>query len=214
MIEQTESVVRAGQVLRQLESHRVSLQAKADSISAARKEIGYRAFADGDKSARKRLDEMNLESATISGSLEAVEAAIQEAESRFNLAKADAAKAADQEKAKKLDVVVKRAVERAHKVDEFLEKAIAEANALNRDIAEMRQFGAEISHAMLLTNVDLALRSALMGFPGSWARDFGVVAPAMRRSFGQFFVAMTSGIERDICRRLGEAQDKPNEEAA
>jgi hypothetical protein len=66
----SESVIRAQQQLRDLEQRWQKLSARADKIAEERKGIGFRVFADGDAKARKQLDALNAEGATLSGELE------------------------------------------------------------------------------------------------------------------------------------------------
>jgi hypothetical protein len=192
-----------------LQQRQQKLYARADKIAEERKAIGFRVFAEGDSKARKQLDALNAEGATLAGELEAIEAAIAEAHRRVELAKQAVSAAENQVKAEQLRGVMQRANERTRAIDNILEQAGEEAKAFSRDLAEMRQLGADFSQASFLSNVDLALRTWLMNLPGSWGRDFGAVAPAMRRSFGGFFAQMTAGIESGVRRRLGEVDPEP-----
>jgi hypothetical protein len=204
-----ETVVRGEQTLRDLEQKRAKLSARADKIADERKALGFRVFAEGDAKARKTLDSLNAEGASLAGELQAIEAAILEAERRVQLAKQADEAAENRAKAEQIRAVMQRANERTRTIDNLLEKASQEAKALSLELAEMRKLGAEFSQAALLSNMDLALRTWIMKLPGSWGRDFGAVAPAMRRSFGGFFASMTAGIEAGIRRRLGEADPEP-----
>jgi hypothetical protein len=97
-----ENIVRHEQILRDLVQKRDKASAQVELIGQERKRIGFNVFVDNDKSARKKLDELNLSSATIAGDLEAMEAAICEAKSRLAAAKAADDRAADEVKAKAL----------------------------------------------------------------------------------------------------------------
>jgi hypothetical protein len=205
----SEEITRCEQVVRDLIQRRDKLNAKSEEISAQRKRLGYEVFAAGDKAARKEFDRINSEAGLLAGEVEGLNGAIVEATARLDAARQAVTAAENRVKSEQLQVIVERVGERTRKVDDLLEKAGQEAVELSRDLAEMRQLGAEFSQAMLISNVDLALRTWLMKLPGSWGREFRSVAPGMRRSFAGYFESMTAGIEAGIRRKLGEADPEP-----
>jgi DNA repair exonuclease SbcCD ATPase subunit len=98
----SEALIRAQQQLRDLEQRQQKMAATTAKLAEARKQIGFAVFADGDAKARKKLDALNVEGGQLAGELEAIEAAIVEAQRRVQLAKQAGDRAADHAKAQEL----------------------------------------------------------------------------------------------------------------
>jgi multidrug resistance efflux pump len=77
-----------------LTAKRDHIAARIQEIAAERKALGFKVHAEADPKARKHLDALNAEGATIAGELESVTAAISEAQSRVAAARAAEAQAA------------------------------------------------------------------------------------------------------------------------
>jgi hypothetical protein len=126
-----EAVRIAEQTLRDLEQRRLKLAARVDKIGEERKAIGYQVFADGDTKDRKRLDELNLESAKLSGELEAISAAVEEATRRLNSTKAAEARVADETKAKALLELADEFDAQVRKLSDAGDALVAACNAIS-----------------------------------------------------------------------------------
>jgi chromosome segregation ATPase len=205
----SESVVRAEQVLRDLVAKRDKLNGRAEQISQERKSVGFQVHAEHDKAARRRLDELNNESAKLSGELESVEAAISEAGVRLDAAKAAAERAADQEKARKLREVIKRASEL--KIDEHLEAAIADLNKLFLIINDIHHLGSEFpTHLQARQNIALAVKGQLARLPTIWRNEFELGGALInRRTISGYLENVSQVLERDISIRLEERVEEP-----
>jgi outer membrane murein-binding lipoprotein Lpp len=126
----TENIVRAEQVVRDLVQKRDKAAAQVELIAQQRKSIGYSVFVDADRGSRKKLDELNLSSATLSGELEALEAAISEAKSRLTAAKEAKARAADETRGRALLEIADQFDAEAHKLGDATRALVAACTAI------------------------------------------------------------------------------------
>jgi hypothetical protein len=205
-----EEITKHEQIVRDLQAKIAKAEGRREQISAERASVGYAAHVDGDKAARATLAEVNKEQVANQGEWESLSGALGEATNRLNLAKAEAAKAADQERAKKLREVLKVAGERSSKIDAALDQAVAELNGLFRDLNEIHSLGSEFpTHIQARQNVALAIRAQLAKLPNIWQGEF-VTGGGL--SYGRTLVGfaenMAATLERDIARRLGETEKK------
>jgi hypothetical protein len=76
------AVTTAEQVITNLQTKRAAALARAEEITASRRQIGFRVHAGGDKDARAQLDKLNLEDATLAGEVQSLDGALVEADNR------------------------------------------------------------------------------------------------------------------------------------
>jgi hypothetical protein len=178
-----EVVVRATQTLRDLTQKRDKQAARVEKIGEERKRIGYIVFADGDRPARKKLDELNMEAATAAGELEALEAAISEAKRRLEAARYDEAAAKDRAAATQVRDLAAKAADHACEADKHLSDAVAAVCDMFDAVRAMHRLGeAYPSELQVATNAVLAIKTSIMGLPLPVARSFEFLAPQRRRS--------------------------------
>jgi hypothetical protein len=206
---ESEAVIRAEQQLRAIVSKRDRAVARSEQLSDARKQIGFAVFADGDSKARKQLDALNAEGATLAGELEALEAAISEAQRRLELAKQAAAEIENKAQATKLRTVLESAAARAVEVDALFASAVTELGELFKDIRQFHQLGETFpTDEQWSVNTLLALKTILMQMPPSVARAFEFLAPNQRRTFASIMDHMAGPIEARVKQRLSETEQK------
>jgi hypothetical protein len=98
----SETITRAEQQLRDIVAKRDKAAARAEQLAEQRKKLGFAVFGDGDGKARKQLDALNLEGATLAGEIQALEAAVVEANSRLADAKAAQSRVVDEGRAREV----------------------------------------------------------------------------------------------------------------
>jgi hypothetical protein len=204
----SEEITKHEQIIRDLQAKIAKAEGRREKITAERAAVGYEAHVVGSKDARAKLAELNKEQVANQGDLESLSGALVEATNRLTAAKADAAKAADQERARKLREVLKVAGERSSKIDAALDRAVAELNGLFQDLNEIHSLGSEFpTHIQARQNVALAIKAQLTKLPNIWQGEF-VTGGGL--SYGRTLVGFTENmaatLERDIARRLGETQ--------
>ncbi len=77
------AVTVAEQTVANIQQKRATAAARAEEIADARKRLGFRVHADGDKDARAQLEKLNSEDAALAGELQSLDGALAEAESRL-----------------------------------------------------------------------------------------------------------------------------------
>ena len=136
----TDAITKAEHTLSALQAKRDAAAARAEQIGREREGIGYAVFVDDDAAARKQLDKLNLESATLAGELAALAAAIAKATEKLAAAKSDAARAADRQQALALRGHVREFVECGKQADAALAMLIAATHAMRDALCRRRKF--------------------------------------------------------------------------
>jgi hypothetical protein len=206
----SEGVTKQEQIVRDLQAKIAKAEGRREKITAERASVGYAAHVDGSKDAKAKLAELNKEQIANQGELESLAGALGEATNRLNAAKADAARAEDQERARRLRAVLKVAGERSTKIDVALDQAVRELNGLFKDINEVHSLGSEFpTHIQARQNVAFAIKAQLAKLPNIWQGEF-VTGGGL--SYGRTLVGfaenMAATLELDIARRLGETEKK------
>jgi hypothetical protein len=88
-------VEEATKIIATLEDKRQHLNQRAVELADERNKIAFGAHVDGDAKARKRLDAINLELATMASEQSSVDAALTEANNRLAIAKQAEARTTD-----------------------------------------------------------------------------------------------------------------------
>ncbi len=184
--------------------------ARIQQIAEERKSVGFAVHADGDAKARKRLDQLNADDATMVGELQSLDAAITEATARLAAAKAAPAQEADGANARATREVLGAFREAGHELDDAM-RDIGEIGALLQNLlSQLHNLGCQFpSHQQLNTLGAQALATSLMSTP--WHKRYEHVPPNQRRTFGSLIDTWSKTIEASIAERLGEQQ---NERAA
>ena len=202
---------KAEKVVRDLEEELESLQGRTAILQKQQQEVSY-AARTGDKSARTKLEKVNLEISTNDNEIKIIGSALIEAKSRLGSAEHVEAIAADRAKALKIQELKVAYIERLEIADEACEdiaKALTENKIL---LSEMHRLGfTALSHDLVRINSVLALKTMLMGCPWD-VQEFEApphfLAPGERKTFKWLAEQWGAAIERQIADRL------PKKEAA
>lgn len=199
------AIEQAPGVLASLEAKRFAAEGVRERLAQERAAIAYAAHTGGDAKARKRLDEVNAESAKLGGELASIGEAIAEAKARVKMAKADADReivAAQAGRALEISVTVKG---RTAKMDTLLAAFFSEASALKTDLDALHALGCtHPNHGQLQSLGERALKTAAMESPFKIEH----LAPRERRNFGEIGEAFSAQIERwaDACGAPAKAE--------
>lgn len=185
------------------------------AIAEERKAIGFAVHADNDKTARKRLDQLNADDAAMAGELQSLEAAIVEARGR--LAQAQQAEAVEAAKvnAKAIREALAEFVECGISLDEALAALGDEGHAMRAAVAKLRALGVTFPNDQQIFVLGLkAIQTALMGTV--WAKEFPHLAPHDRYTWTVLIDQWAANIENHyVAPHLGEqTKEQQNEQAA
>ncbi len=212
------AIETAERVLAELVAKRDTLAGRMAELSAERQRIAFVALAGGDAKARKHLDQLNTEGATLAGEAESIEAAIAEAIARVAAAQNAEALAADREQAAALRAALGDVADCARKIDGAFETIVAESQRYDdlvglivHKLGGSRVLGGNAPNVARIFALR-ALETMLGKTP--WRREFRPVPPLERRSFSDLICgrdhagSRTPGwaerIEADVAARLGE----------
>jgi hypothetical protein len=203
------TIADAEATIARLEGKRSELVARGTELATIRASLAYAALADGDDKSRAKLDKLNIEAATHTSEVAAVEAAINTANERLVAARDHEAKAADRTNARELKVVLDQFVESATQLDQALADVAALGNNLHQIQARMRDLGSPVPNAAQLDSLGYrCLLTACASTP--WSRHFETLAPHERRSFSALIDIWRATNEKHLAARLG---DQTNEAA-
>jgi hypothetical protein len=209
-------VEQAEHVLNNLRQKRDAVVARGVELGEEQAKLAFAAHAGGDAKAKKRLDEINRESALHDSELRSLDAAIGEAGARVQQARAASAAEKDKAAALALRATVAEIGEAVRYADVHFGKAIDALNAVNGALDQIHASGESFpTNMQFAANAERALKTALMQLPRVWWRDFGQhLAPNERRTFTSFWAEMEKSLENRIRPRLGESERTDTEHAA
>lgn len=210
----TTEVDKAETTIATLEDKRKHLNQRAIELADERNKIAFGAHVENDAKARKRLDAINLELATMASEQSSVDAALVEAQSRLAIAKQAEARTADRTNAEALRGKLARFVELGLLVDDAIWDAATSINEMVKTLDEMHQLGAASpTNEQFRVNGTMALKTMLQNLPQLWANDFDFqrLAPNQKKTFKSLAEGWQAIIEQNINARLGTEQ---KEEAA
>jgi len=172
----------AERTLAALTDKRDRAERRVREIAEERGAIAFNAHVDGDQKARKRLDQLNLDAATITSELAGIDAAIAEATARLEQAKHVEASEADRQRVAELRKTYNAFIELSAELDAALALVVENAQAMKATVDEIHRLGGGApTGQQFLTFGELALQTRLMATP--WARAFRHLSPRERRSF-------------------------------
>jgi hypothetical protein len=185
-----------------LEAKRAALETRRSALAETRSQVAFAAHT-GDGEARKRLDGVNLEAATMASKAEALDAAIEEARRRLITAESATARAAE--------VAIAQAAESAATEIERLAGEIdASARQLRDSVMALLEHAHGLSrtgwpgapnHRLAQLAAGRALTAALGGIPGL---EMPMLAPSQRQTFTQTFAVMVRSARAGAARVLGK----------
>jgi hypothetical protein len=195
-------VLAARRTIADLEGKRAALETRRNALAETRSQVAFAAHT-GDGEARKRLDGVNLETATLASEAEALDAAIEEARRRLTAAENATARAAE--------TATAQAAERS--ADE-IERLAGEIDASARQFRDAIMALLEHAHGLSRTGwpgapnhrvaqlaAGRALTAALGGIPGL---EMPMLAPSQRQTFAQTFAVMVQSARASAGRVLGK----------
>jgi flagellar biosynthesis chaperone FliJ len=179
-------------------------------IEQERAQIAYAAHAEGDVKAIKRLEQLAHDAAGIAAEALSVETAIAEAHRRLDGAKQNEARAAEQERIKKVREVLVAFVACGNELDEIMRDLAEQGPQMQQLITQLHVLGVSVpSHNQWDVFGYQSLLTALANT--IWHHRFEHLPPNQRRSFK----ALTDGWAATILNSLGEPdQIKEKEDAA
>jgi hypothetical protein len=196
-------IEKAERDLASLEEQREAIFSRAKLLRKERDAIAFAALTAGDKKAKERLREINLEDTNLGANLASVEAALTVARDNLVQAKAAQAQAADRANALALREKLKRFVELGLVLDDCFadfRSAAIEMKSVLDDIHNLGQVAPTAMQFRVLC--DLAFKTAVHGTP-FWSQDFPAISPSQRKTFGSLVSGWSANIEANIERRLG-----------
>jgi hypothetical protein len=203
---------QAEHVLNNLRQKRETLVAHGVELGEERTQLAFGAHALGDTKARKRLDEINRESALHDAELRSLDCAIAEATERVKRAQQAEARKVDRQKAAELRKRVDQLAEVPAFIDEHLAAALSGLLAYDRGIAELHNkfnvtFPTDVQTRLGMVAV---IATFLQKLPQTYFNEIagGVpyLAPAQRKTASSYFAQVEPGLRTAIKQRTGEAE--------
>jgi hypothetical protein len=208
------TVADAERVIGDLEKKRDALVARGNEMATIRASYAFAAHARNDETARRKLDQINRETAEHGSELASIDAALKTAQQRLEAARRLEAKQADREQALALRQALKQFCEHGAGVDAALEVLVASCNGLQESLTAMHRCGSNFpTDAQLQSLGGRVLLGALSKTP--FRRNFETVPPLERdRSMARIVAQWCDTVERSIQQRLGDGQTTNTTEAA
>ena len=199
-------VAEAEASIKSLEDKRQHLIQQAVELASERDRVAFDAHSGNDPKARKRLDAINIATATHTSEMSSIESAINVANARLVAARADESRAADRAQALQLREKLKRFSELGSIIDDCFADMNSAAAEMKDTLVQMHQLGATApSHDQMRVLGALALKTALMGTP--WSKEgFEYLAPNQRRSFRDLVSGWERMLTPHIDARIGDSK--------
>jgi hypothetical protein len=205
-------IEKAENILRDLRAKREAAVAHGHSLGEERTRLAFTAHGLGDSKARKRLDEINRESALHDSELRSLDCAISEAAARVDRARQAEVQAAARQKAEE----ARKHVDELAKCFPYLDRHLAEAAraliAIHDGVAQLHAAGFSFpSDAQLRLGIAAVIQTWAHRLPRSWhdqLRDgFEFLPPGRRQTATDYWSKIQASIDGQITQRLGEQKD-------
>jgi hypothetical protein len=194
-------IERAEKTLRDLRAKREAAVARGHSLGEERTQLAFGAHALGDTKSKKRLDEINRESALHESELRSLDCAISEAAERVKAAQAVEARKAERARAGAQRAAFERLKLAGQTLDDALAVLVGAGAEIHAAVDTLHVAGwNHPSGQQLLTFGERAIRSAVQ--QTIWSRCVERLAPNERVSFSHVISQWQQVFER----RLGELQ--------
>jgi hypothetical protein len=202
---------QAEKILIELRGKREAAVAHGHGLGEERMGLSFGAHALNDKAARRRLDEINRESALHDAELRSLDCAIAEATTRVNRAQQAEARKVAAAKAEELRKHVDELAELPAFVDKHLAAALQGLIAFEKGVAELHQKGVEFPTAVQLRlGVVAVLGTWLQQLPKMWFNEISsglkYRAPNERKTALSYWAQLEPGLRTAIKQRLGDAE--------
>jgi hypothetical protein len=206
----TKEIEKAERDLGNLEEMRESLFSRAKTLSKERDAIAFAALTAGDKKAKERLREINLEDTSLGANVASVEAALTVARQNLAAAKTAEAQAADIEKAKAIAALKTAFVDNGINAGDALSDFIGSIMEMKQQRDDMEALGITApTSRQFQVNAIIAIKTILQMLPTPWVnelQDWQLLLHPARRSFKDITADWSSMIDRQIAQRLGEKE--------
>jgi hypothetical protein len=201
-------IEKAERDLASLEEQREAIFSRARLLSKERDQIAFAALTAGDKKAKDRLREINLEDVALSANVASVEAALTVARQNFSDAKAAEVQAADRANALALREKLKRFVELGLILDDCFADFRTAAIEMKSVLDDIHNLGQVAPTAMQFkVNCDLAFKTAIQGTP-FWSQDFPTLGHGQKKTFRSLVENWSANIAANIERWLGDDKQR------
>ena len=203
-------VEKAEQTISRLEDKRKQLNVRAVELADERGRIAFGALAEADPKARTRLEKIHAETATLASETSALEAALNEAASRLEIAKRNEAIAADRAAALLLKQKLAKFAALGADVDEAFDDGISSLLEMMSLLNEMHQLGQSAPTTdQFRVNGTICLKTLIQMLPTHWLNDFEFarLAPNQKKSFKSVCAGWVQMITANVAARLGEKQE-------
>ena len=175
-------IAKAEHVLNNLRAKRDALVAHGVELGEERTTLAFAAHADDDAKARKRLDEINRESALGDSELRSIDAALSEGAKRLAAAQAVEARDAERQRAREVRAVAERMKAAGIALADALEVLVAAGDDLHKMTDAIHRLGVQSpTGQQILSLGERAIRSAIQ--ETIWARCIERVGPLERMNF-------------------------------
>jgi hypothetical protein len=202
----TTAIEKAEKDLNSIEEQREALFSRAKLLSKQREQVAFAAHT-GDKAAKARLADINLEEISLGSNIASVEAALTVARANLVNAKAAEAQASDKANALALREKLKKFVELGLILDDCFADFVSAAKEMKITLDDIHSLGQVAPTAQQFkVNADLAFKTAIQSTP-FWSQEMPFLAPNQRKNFRELVSSWSANIEANIAARLGEDKD-------
>jgi hypothetical protein len=179
------AIEKATRDLNNIQEQREALFSRAKLLSKQREQVAFAAHT-GDKAAKARLADINLEDISLGSNIASVEAALTVARANLKAAQHGEAQAANSEKAKQVAVLNARLKEELDNADDAFSDAIGSVLSARALLMEMHTLGlSSPTDQLFRINTVTAIKTAIQKLPSSWINDFEFsrLAPSQKTDF-------------------------------
>jgi hypothetical protein len=204
----TTATQAAEQVIAKLVERRSTIETDLRRLTSARSALAYKATAENDADARKRILEIAREADQKSGEIGDIDDAFAVARAKLAAAESAERAAVDREAAKALRVELQMFVRLGAEMDRHLAAWAAAANEAKACLDRIHALGQVAPNwQQFETFGQLALSSVTMFTP--FKKEGRHLSPAERRLYRDLFTGWVLGAECNVRARLGEQPTIP-----
>ncbi len=195
--------------LNNIEEQREALFSRAKLLSKQREQVAFAAHT-GDKAAKARLSEINVEDTSLAANVASVEAALTVARANLKAAQVAEALAADKANALAVRELNKNFLELGLIVDDAFADVISASAEMREVLDKMRALGVTSpTHQQFNVLGLIACKTAVMHVPWSaGGREWDFLAPNQRKTFKSIASGWCEMIERQVAERLGDDKQR------
>jgi len=204
----------AQKILNQIEAKAAELSASRASDERELASLSFAAHGDADQKAFARLETIKARMVKRDLDMKSIEAALAEAQRRLAAAQEAEAAAEQRQNAAQARIVVERIDELFASADIHFKQAMDALEAAESRIEEVHRLGFAYPTAVQLrANSIFALETCMTRLPKYMWDELSrgglrYPSPSQRRTFSQFWAAMSATLGREIASRLGEKHNK------